>query len=99
MNIEYFKIVSVRKAYHMWINSNAFKMYSYWWAFYISQYSSVGELKIRIKIWLENFEVRDHLEDLDVDRRVILHRILQKYNLSMWAASHCLKLGSSDRLF
>jgi hypothetical protein len=31
------------------------------------------------KFWSENLKGRDHAEDLDVDRRIILECILKKY--------------------
>lgn len=33
---------------------------------------------MHIKLWSENLKGRDHLEDLDVDVRIILKRVLKK---------------------
>jgi hypothetical protein len=39
---------------------------------------------MRIKVWSENLKVRSHLEDLEVDGRIILEWILGKNSGKMW---------------
>jgi len=39
-------------------------------------------------------EERDHLEYLDVDRKMILKSILKKYNGSMWSGLIWLRTGT-----
>jgi hypothetical protein len=40
--------------------------------------STHGRREIHTKFWLDNLKGRDHSEDLDVDRMIILGRILGK---------------------
>jgi hypothetical protein len=37
-----------------------------------------GRCDVHTKFWLQNLERREHLEDLSVDGRIILERILKK---------------------
>jgi hypothetical protein len=37
-----------------------------------------NEIIMHIKLWSENLKGRDHLEELSVDRRIILERILRE---------------------
>jgi len=50
------------------------------------------------KFWLENLKGRDHSEDLDVDGRVILQWILQKYGGKLWTGFMWLKIKTSGGL-
>jgi hypothetical protein len=47
---------------------------------------------------LENLKGRDHLEDLDVDERIILGRILEKYCWNAWTGFIWLRIASSGGL-
>jgi hypothetical protein len=38
----------------------------------------------RTKVWLESLKGRDHLEDLGVDRRIILKQILWRQVWRLW---------------
>jgi hypothetical protein len=38
---------------------------------------------VQIRFWWENVRERDHLDDPDVDRKVILRRIFRKWNGGM----------------
>jgi hypothetical protein len=44
----------------------------------------MGEMRDALKFWWESLKGRDHLEDLDIDRRIILKCILGKYGVRMW---------------
>jgi hypothetical protein len=48
--------------------------------------------------WLENLKGRDHLEDLDIDEKIILERILGKWGGRVWTGFIWLKIGTSDAL-
>jgi hypothetical protein len=41
---------------------------------------------------------RSYLRDLDVDGRIILTWILQKWNMKIWTGFNCLRRGSSARI-
>jgi len=49
-------------------------------------------------ILVGNLEGREHLEDLDVDGKTILERILRKYSESVWTGFIWLRTGTSGRL-
>jgi hypothetical protein len=46
-------------------------------------------------LWLANLEGRDHLEDLDIDGKIILECILGKYDVKLWTGFIWLRIGSS----
>jgi hypothetical protein len=41
-------------------------------------------MRMNTKFWLKNMKGRDHLEDLDIDRRIILEWILEKKEWKVW---------------
>jgi hypothetical protein len=47
---------------------------------------------------VENLEGRDHVEDLDVDGRIILERVLGKEGGMLWTGFMWLRIGTSGRL-
>jgi hypothetical protein len=56
------------------------------------------EMRMHAKFWLESLKVRDHSEDLSVDWKIILKRILGKYDLKMFTGLIWLKIGASGGL-
>jgi hypothetical protein len=44
---------------------------------------------------MENLKERDHLEDLGVDGKIILERILQKWDGKVWTGCIRLRIGTS----
>ena len=44
-----------------------------------------------------NLRESDHLEDQDVDGRVILRWILRKGDVRAWTGSICLRIGTGGR--
>jgi hypothetical protein len=53
---------------------------------------------MRTKFWSENLKGRDHSEDMGIDGKIILQRMLGKYGgktLTLWI---WLRIGANDRL-
>jgi hypothetical protein len=46
-----------------------------------------------------NLRDRDHLEDPDIDRKIILKWIFRKWNVGVWNGSSWLRIGTGGRLF
>jgi len=44
----------------------------------------IGDRRGAYKIWWDNLRERDHLEDLDVDGRLIFKWIFRKWNGEVW---------------
>jgi len=49
-------------------------------------------------IWSQNLKGRDHVEDLGVDGKIILERILWKYCEKTWTECIWLRTGSNGDL-
>jgi hypothetical protein len=58
----------------------------------------MGEMRSEYKILVRMPKGRDHLEDLDVDGRIVLKCILEKWVWMVWTGSVWLRTGSSGRL-
>jgi hypothetical protein len=54
----------------------------------------MGEMSTAPKILMENLKGKDHPEDLDVDERIILKRILRKYIRRVWTELNFLRMGT-----
>jgi hypothetical protein len=50
------------------------------------------------KCWLENLKGREHVEDLGLDCRIILIRILGKYGGNLRTGFSWLSVGRSGRI-
>jgi len=48
--------------------------------------------------WLENQKGRDHLEDLDVNGKIMLEWILGKWGVKMWTGFIWLRIRNSAGL-
>jgi hypothetical protein len=48
--------------------------------------------------WSENVKGRDHVEDLGVNGKIILERILGKEGGKVWTGSIWLRIGTSSEL-
>jgi len=57
-----------------------------------------GELTNAYKFWLKNLKGRDHSEDLDVDRKIILEWILEIYVVRVWIGFIWLRIVTSGGL-
>jgi hypothetical protein len=57
--------------------------------------STYGREKMHIMFRLENLKGRGHLEDLDVDGKMILERILRKYGGKMLTGFIWLRIWTS----
>jgi hypothetical protein len=58
-------------------------------------YSAYGRIReVLIGFWFENLWERDHLEDPDVDGRIILRWILKPWDVGVWTGSSWLKIGT-----
>jgi hypothetical protein len=53
--------------------------------------------EMHTKFLLENLKGRDHMEDLGIDRRIILEWILKKQVGRVWNEFIWLRTGTSDR--
>jgi len=51
-----------------------------------------------IECWWGNMMERNHLEDLIIDRRIMLKGMLKKYHGSAWTGLIWLRTGTSGRL-
>jgi hypothetical protein len=58
----------------------------------------MGEREMHTIFWSENLKVRDYLEDLDVEKRIILEWILRKYGGMVWTSCIWFKIGTISRL-
>jgi len=52
----------------------------------------MGDKEVHTRFWLGDLRERDHLEDLDVDWR-ILKWIVQKWDEELWAGFIWLRIG------
>jgi hypothetical protein len=57
---------------------------------YMYRVSGRGEAEFR---W-ENLRERDHWGDPDVDGRIILRRILRKWDVGVWTGLNWLRIGT-----
>ena len=48
------------------------------------------------EFWWGNLRERDHLEDPDVDARIILRWIFRRLDVRAWAGSSWLRIGTGD---
>jgi hypothetical protein len=53
-----------------------------------------GRGEVRTGLWWENLRERDHLEDLDVHRRIILKWIFKKWDGEDWTGLIWLRIGT-----
>jgi hypothetical protein len=44
--------------------------------------------------WWGNVRERDHLKDPDIDGRIILRRIVRKWDVVAWTGSSWLRIGT-----
>jgi hypothetical protein len=61
-------------------------------------FSMNGEMRNVYKILVGKLKGRDHSEDLDVDRIIILERILEIQDGKMWTGFIWLRIGTSGGL-
>jgi hypothetical protein len=48
---------------------------------------------VHTRLWWGDLKERDHLEDLGIDRRVVLKCILKKWDVEVWAGLTWLMKG------
>jgi hypothetical protein len=53
---------------------------------------------MRTVFWFESLKGRDHLEDVGIDGRIILQRILGKQGGKLWIGCIWLRTGTSGGL-
>jgi hypothetical protein len=54
--------------------------------------------EMHTKFWSQNLKGRDHVEDLDVDGRIILQCILGTYDGKVWTGFIWLRVGTGGGL-
>jgi len=59
--------------------------------------SAWERLEMRTKFWSENLKGRNHLENLDVDGKIILKRILGKVCEKVWTRCFWLRTWTSGQ--
>ena len=57
----------------------------------------MGERRGVYRVWWGNLRERDHLEDPDVDGRIILIWIFRKWDVGIRTGSSWLKIGTGGR--
>ena len=53
-----------------------------------------GRGQVYTMFWWRNHRETDHLEDPEVDGRIILRWIFRKWDVGVWAGSCCLRIGT-----
>jgi hypothetical protein len=64
------------------------------WAGHVAH---MGAGQVHIEFWWENLRERGHLEDLGIDRRMILKWIFQRWDGRAWTGLVWLRTGTGDR--
>jgi hypothetical protein len=54
-----------------------------------------GACSTHIGFWWESWKERDHYEDIDLDGRIILRRILEKQNGVIWTGLIWFRIGTN----
>jgi hypothetical protein len=54
--------------------------------------------KFYSKFWSEGLKERDHLEDLDIDVKILLQYILRKQGGMVWIGFYWLRIGTIGQL-
>jgi hypothetical protein len=54
----------------------------------------IGRREVYTGFWWRNLRERDHLEDPDVDGRIILRWIFRKWDVKAWTGSFWLRIGT-----
>jgi len=63
------------------------------WAGHVAR---VGRAELYIECCWGNLRERDHLDDPDVDGRIILRWIFRKWDVGAWTGSIWIRKGTSD---
>ena len=53
-----------------------------------------GKSRVVYRVLMGDLRERDHLEDPDVDVRIILRWIFRKWFVGVWTGSSCLRIGT-----
>jgi len=56
----------------------------------------MGRGEANTGFWWRNLRKRDHLEDPDVDGRIILRWIFREWNVGVWTGSSWLRIGTGS---
>jgi len=64
---------------------------------WVGHVARMGEITNTV-FWLENLKGRDHSEDLDIDGRIILERILGKYGGDVWTGFIWFRIRTNGKL-
>jgi hypothetical protein len=59
------------------------------------QVARMGRGEVYTGFWWGNLRERNHMEDPDIDRRIILKWIFRKWDVVTWTGSVCLRIGTS----
>jgi len=60
------------------------------WAEHVAR---IGRADVYTGFWWRKLGEREHLEDLSVDRRIMLRWIFRKCGVGAWTGSSCLRIG------
>jgi len=57
----------------------------------------IGESRGVFRVLVGSPEGKSHLQDPDMDGRIILRRIVKKWDVRAWTGSMCLRIGTGGR--
>jgi hypothetical protein len=57
-----------------------------------------GQWKLHKKLWSKKLRGQDHLEDLVINRRILIKWILNKYDVRVWTGFNWFVIGTSGGL-
>ena len=55
-----------------------------------------GRGRAYVAFWWGNLREKDHLEDPNLDGRIILRWIFRKWDVGVWTGSSWLRIGTGD---
>jgi hypothetical protein len=60
-------------------------------------FARMGRVGVYTGFWWGNLKERSHLEDQGVDGSIILRCFIRKWDVEVWSASICPRIGTGGR--